>query len=266
MFCALPFGLSSAGHVFSKVLRPMVKYWRSQGHRIILYLDDGWGIDSNFNICKAFADRVRPNLESVGFFINKDKSAWEPSRRLPWLGFIWDLNTFSLEIPLEKITRFKNDIILAMSELSVLTARRLAKITGKIISFIPSYGNICRIMCRNMLMIIATSRYWDEIINMNDEAKVEIKFGLKNCQSLPQKRFFAKNLLPDKIVYTDASSFACAGFTVETYTRVVHEMWSSEEALKSSTYRELKAVLLALFSLQEVFQNRLVNIYTDNQK
>jgi ribonuclease HI len=72
-------------------------------------------------------------------------------------------------------------------------------------------------------------------------------------------------VFPDKIVCTEASSFACAGFTVETYTRVVHKMWSSEEALKSSTYRELKAVLLALFSLQEVFQNRLVNIYTDNQ-
>jgi hypothetical protein len=66
MFCALPFGLSSAGHVFSTVLRPMVKYWRSQGHRIILYLDDGWGIESNFNICKTFAYRVRQNLESVG--------------------------------------------------------------------------------------------------------------------------------------------------------------------------------------------------------
>jgi hypothetical protein len=47
----------------------------------------------------------------------------------------------------------------------------------------------------------------DEIINMNDEAKVEIKFWLHNCQSLPQKRFCAKNVLPDKIVYTDASSF-----------------------------------------------------------
>ena len=42
-------------------------------------------------------------------------------------------------------------------------------------------------------------------------------------------------------------------------------MWSSDEALKGSTYRELKAVLIAFFSLQEVFQNRLVNIYTDNQ-
>ena len=82
MFCALPFGLSSAGHVFSKVLRPMVKYWRSQGHRIILYLDDGWGIESNFNICNAFADRVRQGLESAEFFINKEKSVWEPSRRL----------------------------------------------------------------------------------------------------------------------------------------------------------------------------------------
>ena len=122
-FCALPFDLSSVGHVFSNVLRPMNKYWRSQGHRIIIYLDDGWGVEFNFNICKAFADRVRQDLESAGFFINKEKSVWEPSRRLKWLGFVWDLNTFSLEIPLEKITRFKNDIILAMSELSVLSER-----------------------------------------------------------------------------------------------------------------------------------------------
>ena len=62
----------------------------------ILYLDDGWGIGSNFNICKAFPDRVRQDLESVGFSINKEKSVWGPSRRLTWLGFIWDLNTFSL--------------------------------------------------------------------------------------------------------------------------------------------------------------------------
>ena len=71
--------------------------------------------------------------------------------------------------------------------------------------------------------------------------------------------------MPDKIVYTEASSFACAGFAVETYTTVVHKMWSSEEALKSSTYRELKAVFITLFFLQEVFQNRLVKMYTDNQ-
>ena len=37
------------------------------------------------------------------------------------------------------------------------------------------------------------------------------------------------------------------------------------KALKSSNYRELKAVFITLFSLQEVFQNRLVKMYTDNQ-
>jgi hypothetical protein len=83
---------------------------------------------------------------------------------------------------------------------------------------------------------------------MNDEAKVEIKFWLNNCQSLPQKRFFAKKFLLDKMIYTDASSVACAGFTVEIYTKIIHKMWSSEEALKSSTYIELKAVFYnALF-------------------
>ena len=46
VFRVLPFGLSTAGHVFSKVLRPLVKHWRSKGHRIIMYLDDGWGVHS----------------------------------------------------------------------------------------------------------------------------------------------------------------------------------------------------------------------------
>jgi hypothetical protein len=51
----------------------MVKYWRSQGHIIILYLDDGWGIESNFNICKAFADRLRQTWSRPGFSLTKKK-------------------------------------------------------------------------------------------------------------------------------------------------------------------------------------------------
>ncbi|CAC5407748.1 unnamed protein product [Mytilus coruscus] len=69
----------------------------------------------------------------------------------------------------------------------------------------------------------------------------------------------------DKIVYTDASSFAAAGYTVETFKKVVHKMWTYEEKQKSPTYRELKAVLITLNSLMKYFHSRLVKIYTDNQ-
>jgi len=38
----LPFGLSSAPYVFTKVLKPLKKHWRIQGLYIAIFLDDGW--------------------------------------------------------------------------------------------------------------------------------------------------------------------------------------------------------------------------------
>ena len=40
-FTVLPFGLATACYAFTKLLRPLVEYWRKQGLRILLYLDDG---------------------------------------------------------------------------------------------------------------------------------------------------------------------------------------------------------------------------------
>ena len=41
VFTVLPFGLSTAPYVFTKLLRPSVQLWRGKGHKAILYLDDG---------------------------------------------------------------------------------------------------------------------------------------------------------------------------------------------------------------------------------
>ena len=41
MFRILPFGLSSACYVFTKLLRPLLKRWRSMGIRAVAYLDNG---------------------------------------------------------------------------------------------------------------------------------------------------------------------------------------------------------------------------------
>ena len=43
-FTVLPFGLSTACFCFTKVLRPLVKRWRSIGHLSFVYLDDGWAV------------------------------------------------------------------------------------------------------------------------------------------------------------------------------------------------------------------------------
>ena len=42
VFTVLPFGLSSAPYLFTKLRRTIVRYWRSLANSIIVYLDDGW--------------------------------------------------------------------------------------------------------------------------------------------------------------------------------------------------------------------------------
>lgn len=43
VFNVLPFGVSTAGYIFTKIVRCIVKYIRDQGLHIIMYLDDGIG-------------------------------------------------------------------------------------------------------------------------------------------------------------------------------------------------------------------------------
>ena len=58
LFCSLPFGLSTSPYVFTKLLRPVVVYWRSQSIRISVYLDDGIGTDSSKDSCSQDAQLV----------------------------------------------------------------------------------------------------------------------------------------------------------------------------------------------------------------
>ena len=49
----LPFGLSSAPIIFTKVVCPLVRYCRSHAVRITVYLDDGLGSAHDFLCCEA---------------------------------------------------------------------------------------------------------------------------------------------------------------------------------------------------------------------
>ena len=53
VFCVLPFGLSTAPYVFTKVTCVLVRHWRSDGIRCQLYMDDGSGGAQNFEWGKA---------------------------------------------------------------------------------------------------------------------------------------------------------------------------------------------------------------------
>ena len=87
VFTVLPFGLATACYAFTKLLRPLVKYWRGQGIRALVYLDDGIIAVTGMEAAKQTSRQVRDDLAKAGLIVNTAKCSWEPTLNLKWLGF-----------------------------------------------------------------------------------------------------------------------------------------------------------------------------------
>jgi len=90
VYRSLPFGASVSGHIFSKTVRVLIKYWRSLGYRIIMFLDDGIGGDVDYDRTAEASHFIRNSLNDFGFLTASEKCIWESSRKGSWLGH--DLN------------------------------------------------------------------------------------------------------------------------------------------------------------------------------
>ncbi len=87
-FCVLPFGLSSAPFIFTKLLKPLTKCWQTQGIPIAVYIDDGLGAGKSPIVAKRHALIVHSDLLKAGFIVNAEpKSVWDPSQTITWLGY-----------------------------------------------------------------------------------------------------------------------------------------------------------------------------------
>ena len=85
-FNVLPFGLATAGYIFTKFTREMIKFWRSEGYKIVMYLDDGLGGHSSYEFALQVSDYIHGSLSEFGFLIAEEKCEWIPKQNLIWLG------------------------------------------------------------------------------------------------------------------------------------------------------------------------------------
>lgn len=111
-FSVLPFGLSTAPFIFTKIIRPVVSMLRRKGYQSVVYLDDFLLLSPSETECE---DNMRAHsslLSSLGFLVNFNKSELKPSGRR-FLGFVFDAEQQSIAIPedrrrilLEKVSLF----------------------------------------------------------------------------------------------------------------------------------------------------------------
>jgi hypothetical protein len=263
MFRVLPFGLSSACYVFTKVLRPLVKRWRDKGIRAIIYIDDGIVAAKSREQCLMDQQLVTSDLDLAGFILNISKLRLEPHQLGGWLGFIIDLCKGNFHVPEEKIDGIKSSIREAYVQSHVLV-KCLASIVGKIISMTLAIGPVSRLRTRALYTAINSRRSWCDRVSLSQNAKEELEFWCRNINFLNGKPIWF-NPGATRIVYSDASDSGYGGYVVELGPEVAHGQWSEAEALLSSTWRELKAVYLVLMSFAEKLAGHRVKWFTDNQ-
>ena len=214
-FTVLPFALSSAPYLFTKIFRPLVRYWRGLGIHLVLYLDDGAGWEKDFLSTQHCSNIVRSDLVRAGVVPNCDKSVWTPVQRLEWLGISWDLLSAISSIPQPRIDRLFTALSLFKDHSPFVTPRFVASIVGKIIPLSPCVGNISLIMSRFLQSAVNFRDAWDTPLDLRrfqfyPQCLDEINFWLVNCAKLNCRKLFEYSR-PVSIICTDASAFACGG-------------------------------------------------------
>jgi len=255
-----PFGLSCSPYFFCKTLRPCIEFLRSKGIRLLCYMDDILVAANDADI-DNHKDIVVETLQSWGWHINFEKSSLEPSECKEFLGFIVNSNGKNnlpeLKVPNYKIKKLKKDIGRILVK-DTIKARQLAQIIGRCNAMCKAIFP-GRLMLREAYRLLSTKTSWDSILYLTGPVIKDLEWWRTALHSWNGAAIIASQV--DFQVETDASSI---GWGVSCGTLKAQGLWSKSMAYKSSNFRELFTVLMALKSFQKQFHGKTIQVLSDN--
>ena len=222
VFTVLPFGLATACYLFTKIMRPLIRYWRGRGFKAIIYLDDGIVAVRGRQKALVESTWVKEDIEKAGFIINVEKSVWNPSQTMEWLGFQIDLSVGEFSVLASKIDALKLRL-LEVKDAKCIPARKLASLIGKIISMSLALGPVTRLMTRNLYAVLNCRLAWCHKFTLSNEAYQELHFWLSEITKFNGRHIWPKPSAV-RVAYSDASATGYGGYLVEHGNLVVQ--WS----------------------------------------
>jgi len=245
VWTALPFGLTSAPRVFTKVMREVMKHLRARGICIIQYLDDLLILGRTADAARRDGHLVRETLEQLGFLVNDKKSVLEPSQTMEFLGFLVDSRDMTLSIPRAKVTDVRKDISCFVEDArkarGVVSVRRFAAVLGKLGALAPAMLP-ARLYLRPLqhaqkAMLRRKRNDWGAC----DRLSLELQRRLRDWRRLLMD-WNGRGLIQPEVqlvIYTDASG---TGWGAHLDGKLARGAWLLREKKYHSNVRELLAV------------------------
>lgn len=260
-FLCLPFGLSSAPYVFTKILKPVASYLRRRGFLSIIYLDDILLLGQSKERCLENVHATLSLLESLGFVINREKSHLVPSCVRTYLGFIFDSDRMSMRLPPEKIENIKLRVqdLLRRSSVKI---RDFASLVGYLVSCCPAVnGGWSHTKSCERAKICALRRCeqgYEGSMTLSEEVRSELSWWL-NIELLAENPIRSMTFVRE--IFSDAS---LTGWGASCGDSRASGFWKESELKHHINYLEISAAFLALKCFASDLRDSQILLRIDN--
>ena len=263
-YTCLPFGVTSAPRVFTKVTRPLMAHLRGLGIRTVIYIDDLLILAKSKEEAEQHRDIVLSLLQHLGWTINWEKSNLQPSQTCEYLGLIIDSIRSELRIPTTRKQQLRQDLkrlTKAFNNRTPVTTRQLATIIGKLGSLELAVFPI-RLKTRQMMALKNANifRGWDATLLLTAEVHEEIMWWLENLSHWNGRLISPP--LPTVWLTSDASKTGWGG-SFENNLQA-SGFWAQLDKELGINCLELMAGLYTLQSFEELVSGEIAALGMDN--
>lgn len=259
-FCALPFGLCSAPHIFTKLLKPVMTHMRLRGFKLVSYLDDILCLGDTYQECMANANETIACLSNLGFIINCEKSSLSPNKICQFLGFILKSQNMSLELPFKKRQSILKRTI-KIKNLHKMPIRDFARYAGTLTAACPAvaYGWVyTKSIERAKYLALLNNNDYDRTMEVPNYLREDLIWWEHNIL-LTYNPIRTFNYALE--IFTDAST---TGWGAACRSEKIGGFWTVEERLHHINYLELLAALFGLKSFASSYSNCEILMRIDN--
>lgn len=244
-FLALPFGLSTAPFIFTKIMRAPIAFLREENYQSVVYLDDCLLLGFSELECRKNLQAHINLLTALGFIINFQKSELEPSTERKYLGFIFNSEKQTIAIPGTRRQKLYS-LVSKIAKKSACTIRDFASMIGSLNSICPAvrYGLLYtkKFEREKYLALLAAGGAYGAKMVLDAALKEDFNWWLGVLSDNSQANVIRTECYACEI-FSDAS---LTGWGASCGDKRARGWWSDEERILHINALEIKAAYNAL--------------------
>ena len=265
-YVTLPFGLTSAPRVFTKILAPLLAWLRTRGIHVCAYLDDLIIVGRSPRETRQFTSLVAETLISAGFILNLKKSELQPSQDLVYIGGRLRPDLGMVFLPEDRLSVLVRCVRTFLRQGVYKPAHHWLRLLGLMAATLTVVFQ-ARFHMRPIQWHV--KRRWNHTMGLKAPVMVSasviqaLQWWL-SADNLRQGLPF-QPLVPALTVGTDASKEGWGGHAVVQGVKALFgDLWSVPETRLHINVLEMRAVRLTLQHLEPHIRGRHLLVECDN--